>query len=399
MSKPILLFCRQYSAGIGRLMRCLELARSLGRQYRVAVLNCGPLPDGISAPVDVDVVQMRACVHEQPGRSTICDHSSEGCRKVAAERREFILQQYVKLKPAVVIIDTFPFGRGGSKDEWQPMLGLASGSTGNKPLILCSLQDICGRNGRNLQSEHDQTAQMLEFYFDAVLVHSDPVFVRLEEFFQPQKALATPAVYTGFLSPGQSTVVPTEVREKRILVSAGGGESGGSLFRVAIEAHRILWEAERLPMTIITGPLFPKREWQELQWLTRKSQALTIKRSVPNLRAEMIKVRWSVSQCGYSTAIEVIGSGVAPLFVPSPTERYIAQIDRACRLVDRGAGRLLVKSHLNAASLAHEMMQLIRFVPRETSFDMSGSVTTIRLIEQMTMQHSIDFPVKAMIER
>jgi predicted glycosyltransferase len=324
-----------------------------------------------------------------------CDQHQTGenqdYHQVAADRRDFSLLQYARLKPDVLMIETFPFARGGNKDELQPLLDLARGDAGRHPIVLCCMIDIHAANVADPESENQQIVELLEQYFDAVLVYSDPKFARLEEFFQPQKGLTTPIVYTGFLAAGRSTVIPTGAKEKRILVSAGGGASGGPLFRAAIEAHRLLWEAEGLPMTIITGPSLPRTEAQKLMSLSRHSHALTIKRTVPNIGVEMRKVRWSVSQCGYSTAAEVIRSGVAPLFVPSRDERCAGQIERARRLHHWGASRLLVESHLNAASLAHELMQLLRFVPRETGFDMSGSAKTIGLIEKLTTQSGFGY--------
>lgn len=384
MSKPTLMYRRQYSGGIGGLLRCLALARSLSRQYQVVVLNNGPLPRGISAPAGVTVLQMPECDQHQTGEN-------QDYHQVAADRRDFSLLQYARLKPDVLMIETFPFARGGNKDELQPLLDLARGDAGRHPIVLCCMIDIHAANVADPESENQQIVELLEQYFDAVLVYSDPKFARLEEFFQPQKGLTTPIVYTGFLAPGRSTVIPTGAKEKRILVSAGGGASGGPLFRAAIEAHRLLWEAEGLPMTIITGPSLPRTEAQKLMSLSRHSHALTIKRTVPNIGVEMRKVRWSVSQCGYSTAAEVIRSGVAPLFVPSRDERCAGQIERARRLHHWGASRLLVESHLNAASLAHELMQLLRFVPRETGFDMSGSAKTIGLIEKLTTQSGFGY--------
>jgi predicted glycosyltransferase len=207
----------------------------------------------------------------------------------------------------------------------------------------------------------------------------------LEEYFQPSNALSTPVFHTGFLLPGKYSRPANASRESRLLVSAGGGATGGALYRAAIESHRLLWDAERLPMTIITGPNLPEKEWLELHWLTRDLRAVTIKRSVPNLGAEMSKVRWSVSQCGYGAATEAVASGVAALFVPSSGRRNSEQTDRARRLAHWGAGRLLVQDHLNAVSMANEILQLVRFTPRETGFSMSGLANSVALLERLSV--------------
>jgi len=382
MGKPALMIYRQHSEGIGKLLQCLALARSLSRQFRPIVLTNDALPDGIEAPDGVEVVKMPA--HSQSSDADVVRiQDAQERESNVAERREFILQQYTEHNPAVLMFDTFPFGDSGLADELMPLLEQAKSHSAIPPHIICCLQDIQHFAGSNPQQRDDETARLLEQFFDLVLVHTDPVFARLEEFFQPKNTLSTPIQYTGFLLPGQMSGRLTGAREKRVLVSAGGGETGAPLFRAAVEAHRLLWEASRLPMTIITGPLATKKVQADIQRLSSDSRSLTIKRSVPSLAAEMRKVHWSVSQCGYGTATEAVASMVSPLFVPSGGGRVLEQTDRAHRLAHWGVGRLLVQDHLNGVSLANEIMQLAHFVPRETGFSMAGLTSTKMYINRL----------------
>jgi len=382
MGKPAILIYRLHSDGIGKLLYCLALAKSLRRKFHPVVLSNGGLPQGIEAPASVDVVELPA--YEYPPTASvvnICGDQAQAPEN--AERRDFILQKFADLKPEILLIDTFPLGDSSAEDELLPLLDQARNSKGVSPHVVCCVQDIPSRVSSYSQKRDDRTARLLEKYFDMVLVHTDPSFARLEEYFQPSNTLSTPVYHTGFLLPGRYSRLANGCRENRLLVSAGGGATGGPLFRAAIESHRLLWEAEHLPMTIITGPKLPEKEWLELRWLTRDLRAVTLKRSVPNLGAEMSKVRWSVSQCGYGAATEAVASGVSALFVPSAGHRNAAQSDRARRLAHWGAGRLLVPGHLNGVSLANEILQLVRFTPRETSFSMAGLANSVALIERL----------------
>jgi len=384
MRKPAILIYSLHSRGIGKILYCLALAKSLRDQFRVVVLNCCPLPQGVEAPAGVEVVELPACGQSLTA-SVINIHGDEKRAPEISGRLEFILQIYADLKPEMLLIDTFPLGDSNAEDELLPLLEQAKNSSGGSPRVICCVQDIPTRVSSYSQKRDDKTARLLEMYFDMVLVHTDPSFARLEEYFQPRNTLSTPVFHTGFLLPGQYSRRPNGTRENRLLVSAGGGATGGPLFRAAIEAHRLLWEAERLPMTIITGPKLPEKEWLELHWLTRDLRAVTIKRSVPNLGAEMSKVRWSVSQCGYGAAIEAVASGVSALFVPSAGRRNSEQSDRARRLAHWGAGRLLVQEHLNGVSLANEISQLVSFIPRETSFSTSGLANSVALLDRISV--------------
>ena len=73
------------------------------------------------------------------------------------------------------------------------------------------------------------------------IVQSDPVFARLEEFFNPRNLPLTPIYHTGFVVPDDRARWLDGSPGADILVSAGDGRYGGVLFRTAIEAQRILW--------------------------------------------------------------------------------------------------------------------------------------------------------------
>ena len=384
MGKPAILIYRLHSEGIGKLLYCLALAKSLSRKFHPVVLSSGGLPQGIEAPASVEVVELPA--YENPPTASVVNiRGDQEQAPENAERRDFILQKFADLNPEMLLIDTFPLGDSSAEDELLPLLEQVRNSSGGSPRVICCVQDIPSRVSSYSRKRDDRIASLLEKFFDMVLVHTDPSFARLEEYFQPSNTLSTPVYHTGFLLPGQISRIASGARENRLLVSAGGGATGGPLFRAAIESHRLLWDAEKLPMTIITGPKLPEKDWLELHWLTRDLRAVTLKRSVPNLGAEMSKVRWSVSQCGYGAATEAVASGVSALFVPSAGRRNAAQSDRARRLAHWGAGRLLVPDHLNGVSLANEILQLVRFTPRETSFNMAGLANSVSLLDRISI--------------
>ena len=383
MGKPAILIYRLHSEGIGKLLYCLALAKSLRDRFRPVVINCCAMPESVEAPDGVEVLALPACEHAQ--RASMVNIRGEQKRLPEnSERWNFLLQKAADLKPEMLLIDTYPLGDSNAEDELLPLLEQIRNSSAGSTRVICCVQDIPSRVSSYSQKRDDKTARLLEKYFDMVLVHTDPSFARLEEYFQPRNTLSTPVYHTGFLLPGQISRIASGARENRLLVSAGGGATGGPLFRAAIESHRLLWDAEKLPMTIITGPKLPEKEWLRLHWLSRDLRAVTIKRSVPNLGLEMSKVRCSVSQCGYGAATEAVASGVSALFVPSSGRRNSEQTDRARRLSHWGAGRLLVQDHLNAVSLANEILQLVRFTPRETSFSMSGLANSVALIERLS---------------
>lgn len=379
MSKPTLLFYCQHSLGMGHLIRSFALVRAFSRHYRVVFLNGGRLPASIAVPEGMEIVQLPALGMNASKRlvSLDDDFTLEAAQTL---RKRMILHAYRKCRPAVLIIELFPFGRKKFRNELIPLLEAARTDSVGSPIIYCSLRDILV-GGRDHQQKHDDAAaQTLDDYFDGVLIHADPRFARLEESFKPSRPVSVPVHYTGFVRPHPKTQTGEVRRNARVLVSAGSGKVGGALFRAAVEAHQQLWELKGLPMTIVTGPFFPEREWLELESATARRPGLTVLRSVPNLAAEMCSVRWSVSQCGYNTAMDVLSTGVAASFVPFSAPGEDEQMNRAQRMAQRKVARLLPPERLDGASLAREIEDLLDFEPAAAELDLDGAKNAVQIV-------------------
>ena len=71
-------------------------------------------------------------------------------------------------------------------------------------------------------------------------------------------------------------------------------------------------------------------------------------RHVPDMVAEMRSARASLSQCGYNSALDLIGAHVPALVVPYETKGENKQRARAERLSALGALQLLPAAELTA---------------------------------------------------
>src|SRR6185312_6686134 len=130
---------------------------------------------------------------------------------------------------------------------------------------------------------------------------------------------APPVHYTGFVAaapPAPAAGLARARRDRRVVVSAGGGRVGAPLLEAAIDAQPALWNAERVPMRLIAGPFLPEPDWRGLRRRARGRPGLELIRAVPDLAVELRGARASVSQCGYNTALEVLQAGLPALVVP-----------------------------------------------------------------------------------
>ncbi|HET9164893.1 MAG TPA: glycosyltransferase, partial [Candidatus Angelobacter sp.] len=240
---------------------------------------------------------------------------------------------------------------------------------------------------------HDELAShRANRYFDAVLVHSDPHFARLEETFHPCSPLKVPVYYTGFVTREEQEDSKLEHRrEHRIVVSAGGGMVGEALLRTAIQAYEFVSVPDKPEMQVIGGPFIPEQSWEDLERISQQKQGISLFRSVPDLGAELRRASASISQCGYNTAMDILRSRVPALVVPFNGEKQDEQMNRARRLERLGALRVLEPERLDAQTLAAEIESLLRFQPSPIRLDMNGVEHTGQLLQDLVQRR----PAKA----
>lgn len=392
MKRSALMYCCRSGKRSGNLRRTIEVARKLSDTFEVTVMLGDAIPGRIEFPENVRIVMLPS-LGIDPDTNVFDIRRSQQLRELIVARRDVLLREFERLKPRVVAIEDFPFRQHALRGEILPLIERARNGIYGDALVVAMTDGILVNDVEQDETYRDQTAQLLDKYFDMVIVHSDPVFARIEEFFQPNNVVHVPVYHTGFVNGEQATQAgDTRIAPDTVLVSAGDGVHGGVLYRAAVEAHKILGSTLLLPMKIIAGEQLPEQEWQQLRMLAENSPDLSVERTVPDFAAALAAARWSVCQCEYSTAVHTMQARTPSLFVPSGNGDRQAQIVRAQRLVYWGAGRLLLPQHLNGASLANEIHELMRFQARRMHFDLNGATNAANLIAQgaLTKDHSAD---------
>lgn len=396
MSKraPLLFYC-QHSLGMGHLVRSLSLAAALSERFRVVFLNGGPLPKRLRIPDDIEVVSLPPLGLSPDGQLVSRDRRRT-VERARESRRRIILETYRTLRPQVVFVELFPFGRKKFADELLPLLAEARGARRqSRPIVCCSLRDILVGKKTHQQKHDERAVEVANSYFDAVLVHSDPTFARLEESLCARTALRTLVHYTGFVQADDTASTSATPRQQQIVVSAGGGLVGETLFRTAIEAYPALKQTCGARMKIIAGPFLPEAAWQSLRIAAHGHAGLILKRFVPDLAAEMRASMASVSQCGYNTALDVLRSGVPALVVPFAEGSEDEQSKRARRLEKLDAVRVLEYQEMDAVRLVVEIRGLLDFRPQRLHLDLNGAHNTARIVESLVRSRSSKIDVRS----
>jgi len=379
MTASVLVYC-QHSMGMGHLVRSLAVAGGLTDRFRVMVLNGGRLPKGIFVPPGVQIVNMPALSINEANQLVSHDRRTS-VERALDSRKKMIRTCLDNLRPAVVVIELFPFGRKEFAVELLPLLEAAR-SEETRALVVCSVRDILTGKKENQQKSDDRAAALANKYFDVVLVHSDPSFARFNESFHPSVPLEVPVIHTGFVAQRAKVTSIFPPTRKRIVVSAGGGVAGEALLRMAIEAHDHFEDPE-IEMKLIGGPFLPDEAWATLRALARGKPQLRLVKYVPNLFEEMRGAAVSVSQAGYNTCIDIVRAGVPALVVPFAKDNDGEQYKRALRLQQLGAVRMLREKDHSPARLAAEIRELMKFKVTNPKLDLNGVQTSAGVIETM----------------
>jgi len=387
MTRPRLLFHCQQTLGLGHLVRSMHLAEGLAGEFDVTLLNGGPWPAELPEPRAIDVVHLPPlgldadyALISRDGRFTV--------EEAVQLRLSMIQESFRTTAPDVLLIELFPFGRRKFAAELMPLLEAAR-SASPAPFVACSLRDILVNSRRNQRGHDDRASGVANEYFDAVLVHADARFATLEETFRPSVRLRVPVHYTGFVrAPRSGDRRPA--RERRVLVSAGGGLVGAPLFRAAVEASPRLWGDHGLRTVIVTGPFLPDPVVDELMRRASAATGLEVLRYLPDLAAEMAASAVSVSQAGYNTIMDILGCTTPAVVVPYGEGREDEQSARARKLERLGAVRVLDPSRLSAQTFADAVRDALDWTPLAVPLDLDGRTRTSALLRSLSPARDVE---------
>ncbi|MDQ1619834.1 MAG: hypothetical protein QOE19_2403 [Actinomycetota bacterium] len=382
MSRSRLLFYCQHSVGLGHLVRSLNLATGLAESFDVTFLNGGPWPPDVAPPPGVAMVNLPPLGHDAD-YALVSRDPKLTVEQACELRRRTVLSTYEEIRPDVVLVELFPFGRKKFAFELLPLLQAVRAAPGTRPLVVSSLRDILVGSRRDQQGHDDRACRTANEYFDAILVHADARFAAIEESFSPSMPLVPPVHYTGFVrTPTPDRPVPGGLR--RVLVSAGGGMVGEPLFTAAVAAQPRLFAEHGLRMTLVTGPFLPEQDRANLHRAATGVPGLEVVRFLSDLAGEMAASTVSVSQAGYNTTMDLLGCGTPAVVVPYGEGREDEQAERARRLETMGALRVLAADKLSGDALADAVVDALGWQPLPLPLDLDGREATRRLLHSLT---------------
>ena len=364
--------------GTGHLSRALTLARVFAAEGHDVAVASGGVPVPQFDTTGVSLLQLPPLRSDGTDFTTLL--TAEGGPADAgylASRSAMLCNAAKEFTPDVVITELFPFGRRSLRSEFLALLeGVAAQLP--RPVILASVRDILAPPSR---PERAVTAdEVVAQFYDGVLVHSDPALTRLEESWPVSDALAAKLIYTGYVAPAPAGPHPEGAGTGEVLVSAGGGAVGTTLFRVAVAAA-LLSPGQR--WRILVGGAGAVERIRDLTALAG-SAPVTIEAARPDFRQMLNHAACSVSLCGYNTALDLLQAGTPTVFVPFDEGGEVEQTIRARSLSMNAGIRMLKAEGLTPQALAAAVTEAMAAKPAQRlrpNFD--GAAQTVQIAARL----------------
>lgn len=249
-------------------------------------------------------------------------------------------------------------------------------------MVLCSVRDIVQEKPKHRMQE---TVETIGQYFDKIMVHGDPDFIRFEDSFSCIGQIEHLLHYTGFVS--QFPLKPSGAAgEGEVLISSGGGAVSSEILEVALEAHRVS-RLEAATWRFLIGPNTPEPTIKRLQ--RSGSRSVIIEPNRDDFLTLLSNCKVTVSQAGYNTIADILLTGARAVVVPFEGDGETEQKQRSQKLQQYGAAYMVSESRLSAAALAEAIDRCAAHPPNCTkSFDLNGATASARFVQESWRLHA-----------
>ena len=332
-SGPKVLFYVQHLLGVGHVFRSMRIIAGLVENgFDVELIHGGERLDNFQSH--------GARVHFLPSLNSA---KGDFSRLITADgsvaddayrdhRRDLVLQILARSRPDIVVTEAFPFGRRQMHFELLPLMDAVK-ALDRRPRVFASIRDILQEG--NKPAKDRQTVDLVNRYFDGILVHGDEDLVSLSATFPFTGEIESEIFYTGIVTPLQTAELPDPRERYDVVVSAGGGLLGRELLFAAAEARQssLLKDAR---WCLLTGPFMAAEDRTRLQQC-----GIGVFPFVPDLCRLLSSARLSISLTGYNTVADIMAAGCRAIVAPQWNEKETEQLRRAELLADRGLVQML----------------------------------------------------------
>ncbi|NJK58230.1 MAG: glycosyl transferase [Pleurocapsa sp. SU_5_0] len=380
--KKVMFYC-QHILGMGHLIRSVEIVRGLIPDFQICFINGGQVIKEFEFPSEIEVVNIPAVKTDSEFTELTPVDNSLTMSELETIRTKMLLDVCDRFQPDILIIELFPFGRRRFSFELIPLMEKAK-AMGAK--IVSSVRDIVVTK-QNQQRHEEKVCRLINKYFDMLLIHGDPNFVKLNLSFSRIDDLNCPVHYTGYV------VQPVPELQKidnkpLILVSVGGGRFGHDLLECIAHTAPILKTKIPHHLQVFTGPFCPDTVLQNLQAITKEQDNITVNCYTSNLLNYMQQADLSIGMSGYNTTMNILSTGVKAMMMAFQGNDDKEQETRLKKLDNLGRVKMIKPEDLQPEKFAEQIISYLQQDKTELSLNLDGVNNTREYIKHIVKQYT-----------
>ena len=381
---PKLMFYCQHILGMGHLIRSVEIVRGLIPDFQICFINGGQVIEEFKFPEGIEVINIPALKTDSEFQELKPVDNNLTMAEVEIIRKESLLNICDRFKPDILIVELFPFGRRRFSFELIPLLEKAQ-AMGIK--IVSSIRDIVVTK-QNQQHHEEKVCRLINQYFDLLLIHGDPNFIKLDLSFSRIKDLNCPVHYTGYVVQPvpEFKTISTICFDKQpfILVTVGGGRFGHDLLKCIAQTASILKTKIPYHIQVFTGPFCPDPVFKELTTITDNLDNITIERYTPSLLDYMQEADLSIGMSGYNTTMNILTTGVKAMMMAFQGNNDKEQETRLKKLASLGRVKMINPHDLQPEKFALKIIDYLQQNPTELNLNLNGVINTAHYLKQLS---------------
>ena len=367
----------QHLLGIGHLRRTSFLCNALDSNNFDVNLVTGGMPVSVPLQPGVKVHQLPPVRSLDGNFDTLVDENDRPIDEPWKKHRcDQLLNLFGELSPDALITETFPFGRRMMRFELLPLLKVARQQPCS-PTIISSIRDIL--QPKSKPARDDEILQLINEYYDKILIHGDEQFATLADTFPRATQVADKISYTGYIAESEKIESATEHGKNEIVVSGGGGIASLPLLKCAINA-RSLSTMNKHIWRLLVGPNLDQGNFDELH--KNAGEGIIIERNRSDFSAILKNCTVSVSQAGYNTVVDILKTGARSVMVPFSDAGEVEQTLRAGLLQKHNRIVALAQDDLTPRSLAAAIEQAAAMPIQAIDVKMDGAECSAQLLNE-----------------
>ncbi|WP_428643206.1 glycosyltransferase family protein [Roseibium sp.] len=338
----------QHLLGTGHVVRAASIGKALAaRGVEVTLASGNRIPPTLDTG-PLEIIELPACKSPDAAFKRLVTLNGEDIDEAwKTGRVEKSIQAFEARDYDLLLTENYPFGRRQLDLELTPLLDCAK-ARATPPLVATSIRDILVRK-KELWKEEWMASQALKYY-DRILIHSDPDFVRLADSFPFADRVDHLVRYTGYVGGDKRPQANGSDGEDEIVISCGGGAVAEGLLSAALEARPLCRRAEDATWRILIGHDIS----DDAFGIYRKSagDGVIVERARRDFPELLKRARLSVSQAGYNTVLDILTAGIPAVFVPFAQVNETEQGQRADALAAHGRAVVTPEAGLTPERLA-----------------------------------------------